>query len=221
VVTMWRWIHAGTIRMELSMFKAIHSMTRIVCVLACGAALTAETSSLKYPQPRKGDTVDNYFGTKIADPYRWMEDLNSPELKQWVDAENAITFKYLDGLPLRDALKSRITELYNYPRVTAPHYVGRRYFYNRNTGLQKQSVVFTRETLNGPETVVLDPNQLSPDGTLALSFYVPSPDGQHIAYGQAEGGSDWSTFYVRELATGKQLSDQIKWVKFSGLAWTE
>jgi len=203
------------------MFKSIHAMTRIACVLVCGSALMAQTASFKYPPPRQGDTVDNYFGTTIADPYRWMEDLNSPELKRWIDAENAVTFKYLDALPVRDALKTRITELYNYPRVTAPRFVGRHYFYSRNTGLQKQSVVFTREALNGPETVVIDPNQLSPDGSLALSSYVPSPDGQHIAYGQAEGGSDWSTFYVREVGTGKQLPDQIKWVKFSGLAWTE
>jgi len=202
------------------MFKTTHSMTRTVCVLVCGSALMAQTS-FKYPQPRKSDTVDNYFGTRIADPYRWMEDLNSTELKQWIDAENAITFKYLDALPVRGALKTRITELYDYPRVTAPHYVGRRFFYSRNTGLQKQSVVFTRETLAGTETVAIDPNQLSPDGTTALSFYVPSTDGQHIAYGQAEGGSDWSTFYVRELATGRQLTDEIKWMKFSSLAWTE
>ena len=203
------------------MFKTIQSVTRLVCVFMCGSVLMAQTSSFKYPQPRKGDTSDTYFGTKVADPYRWMEDLNSPELKQWIDAENAITFKYLDSLPVRDALKARLTELYNYPRVTPPRYVGRHYFYNRNTGLQKQSVVFTRETLNGPETVVLDPNQLSPDGTTALSSFDPAPDGQHFAYGQSEGGSDWSTFYVRELGTGKQLPDEIKWVKFSGIAWTE
>ena len=203
------------------MFKTIQSVTRLVCVLMCGSVLMAQTSSFKYPQPRKGDTSDNYFGTKIADPYRWMEDLNSPELKPWIDAENAVTFKYLDSLPVRDALKARLTELYNYPRVTPPRYVGRHYFYNRNTGLQKQSVVFTRETLNGPETVVLDPNQLSPDGTTALSSFDPAPDGQHFAYGQAEGGSDWSTFYVRELGTSKQLPDEIKWVKFSSIAWTE
>jgi prolyl oligopeptidase len=203
------------------MFKTIHSMTRIACVFVCGSALMAQTSSFKYPQPRKGDTSDNYFGTKVADPYRWMEDLNSSELKQWIDAENAITFKYLDSLPVRDALKSRITDLYNYARVTEPQFVGRHYFYRRNTGLQKQSVVFTRETLSGPETVVVDPNQLSPDGSTALSMFVPAPDGQHFAYGQAEGGSDWSTFYVREIGSGKQLPDEVKWVKFSGIAWTE
>jgi prolyl oligopeptidase len=178
-------------------------------------------SSPKYPQPRRGDVVDDYFGTKVADPYRWMEDLNAPEVKQWVDAENAVTFKYLDSLPVRDALKKRITDLYNYPRVSTPYFQGRHWFYSRNTGLQRQSVIFTRETLTGPETVVIDPNQLSPDGSVALSSFDPAPDGQHFAYGQAEGGSDWSTYYVRELASGKQLPDTIRWVKFSSIAWTK
>jgi prolyl oligopeptidase len=188
--------------------------------IACGAMLGAQTA-LKYPQPRKGDTVDTFFATKVPDPYRWMEDLNSPELKRWVDAENALTFTYLDGLPGRDALKRRITELWNYPKVTPPRYEGRHWFYNRNSGLQRQSVVFTRETLNGTESVALDPNTLSPDGSVALSGFVPAPDAQHFAYGQSEGGSDWSTYYVRELGTGKQLADVIRWVKFSGLSWTE
>ena len=195
--------------------------TACVAACVCGAALLAETPPFTYPKPRAGDVVDNYFGTKVADPYRWMEDLNSPELKRWVDAENAITLKYLDSLPVRDALKMRITELYNYPRVTAPSYRGRHWFYWRNTGLQRQSVVFRRESLKGPETVVIDPNTLSPDGSVAMSSFDPAPDGQHYAYGQAEGGSDWSTFYVRELSSGKQLPDVIRWVKFSSIAWTE
>jgi len=204
------------------MTSTIRSLARAACVAALsGTLLAAQTRTFKYPQPRKADTVDNYFGTRVADPYRWMEDLNSPELKRWIDAENAMTFKYLDALPARDALKSRITELYNYPRVTAPRYAGRHWFYSRNTGLQRQSVVFTREALNGPETVVVDPNQLSPDGSIALSSFDPAPDGQHFAYGQSEGGSDWSTVYVRELANGRQLPDEIKWVKFSSIAWTE
>jgi prolyl oligopeptidase len=193
---------------------------RTVLVLVLLAPTLLAQSSLKYPQARQGDVVDDYFGTKIADPYRWMEDLNAPEVKQWVDAENAVTSKYLDSLPVRDALKKRITELYDYPRVTIPYYEGRRWFYSRNTGLQRQSVVFTRETLTGPETIAIDPNQLSPDGSVQLSDFKPAPDGLHFAYGQAEGGSDWSTYYVRELASAKQLSDVIRWVKFSGIAWT-
>jgi prolyl oligopeptidase len=195
--------------------------TRIVLAIALLQTTLLAQSSLKYPQTRKGDVVDDYFGTKVPDPYRWMEDLNAPDVKQWVDAENAVTFKYLDSLPVRDAFKKRITDLYNYPRVTTPYFQGRRWFYSRNTGLQRQSVVFTRETLTGPETVVVDPNQLSPDGSVALSSFAPAPDGQHFAYGQSEGGSDWSTYYVRELASGKQLPDVIRWVKFSSIAWTK
>jgi prolyl oligopeptidase len=193
----------------------------LLTVLACSAAVFAQPTSLTYPEARKADVVDDYFGTKVADPYRWMEDLNAPEVKQWVDAENAVTNRYLDALPLRDALRKRITELWNYPKVTPPRYEGRHWFYNRNSGLQRQSVVFTRETLNGKETVAIDPNSLSPDGSVALSGFVPAPDAQHFAYGQSEGGSDWSTYYVRELATGKQLPDVIRWVKFSSLSWTE
>jgi prolyl oligopeptidase len=200
----------------------LHSRTMpIVAALALLESTLLAQSSMRYPQPRKGDVVDDYFGTKIADPYRWMEDLNAPEVKQWIDAENAVTFKYLDSLQVRDVLKKRITELYDYPRVTTPFFQGRHWFYFRNTGLQRQSVVFTRETFTGPETTVIDPNQLSPDGSVQLSSFDPAPDGQHFAYGQSEGGSDWSTFYVRELATGKQLPDTIRWVKFSSIAWTK
>src|SRR5580765_2995267 len=189
--------------------------------MACGTVLLAQSSSMTYPQPRKGDVVDDYFGTKVADPYRWMEDLNAPEVKQWVEAENALTSRYLDALPQRQALKTRITALWNYPKVTPPRYEGRHWFYNRNSGLQLQSVVFTRETLNGSETVALDPNSLSPDGSVALSGFVPAPDALHFAYGQSEGGSDWSTYFIRELGTGQQLPDVIRWVKFSSLSWTE
>src|SRR5579871_483874 len=178
-------------------------------------------ATLSYPVARKGDTVDTYGTRTIADPYRWMEDLNSPELKRWVDAENSVTVRYLDALPERDALKKRITELYDYARVTMPEFEGRRWFYTRNTGLQRQSVVFTRETLSGPETVVVDPNQLSPDGSVALSAFDPAPDGQHYVYGQSEGGSDWETLYVREIGSNRQLADVIKFVRFSSVAWTK
>src|SRR5438876_9604021 len=134
---------------------AMHSRaTRAALAIALLEATLLAQAPLKYPQPQKGDVVDDYFGTKVADPYRWMEDLNAPEVKQWVDAENAVTFKYLDSLPMRDALKQRITELYDYPRVSTPYFEGRRWFYSRNTGLQRQSVVMTRETFSGPEAVL-------------------------------------------------------------------
>ncbi len=188
--------------------------------IASGSSVVAQ-SSPGYPPARKAHVIDDYFGTKVADPYRWMEDLGSPELKQWVDAENAVTIRYLDALPQRDALKARITELWNYPKVTPPRYEGRHWFYSRNTGLQRQSVVTMREALNGPERVALDPNSLSQDGSIALSGFFPAPDGHHFAYGQSEGGSDWSTYYVRELGTGRQLSDVIRWVRSINVAWTQ
>jgi prolyl oligopeptidase len=189
--------------------------------IAFGSSLVEEWPSLSYPLARRADVIDDYFGTKVPDPYRWMEDLNLPELKQWVDAENALAFDYLNALTHRDFLKARITELWNYPKVTPPRYEGGHWFYSRNTGLQRQSVVFMRETLNGPETVVLDPNSLSPDGSIALSAFVPAPDGQHFAYGQSQGGSDWSTYYVRELGTGLELPDAIRWVRSLSVAWTK
>src|SRR5689334_13215241 len=161
---------------------------RVAAATLCAVTLVAQTSTLTYPQARKANTVDDYFGTKVADPYRWMEDLNAPELKTWIDAENALTSRYLDGLAGRTALRARIEQLWNYPKVGIPQFRGRRWFYVRNSGLQRQSVVFMRETLTGPETVAIDPNALSPDGTVALSDYEPSPDGQHLAYGQADGG---------------------------------
>jgi prolyl oligopeptidase len=164
--------------------------------------------------------MDDYFGSRVADPYRWMEDLNSPELKKWVDEENSITARYLDQLQMRDALRKRITELWNYPKVTAPRYQGRRWFYTRNSGLQRQAVVFTRESLNSAEAAAIDPNALWPDGKFELADFYPAPDGRHLAYGQSDGGSDWSVVHVRGL-DGKALSDEVSGVKFSNLAWTE
>jgi prolyl oligopeptidase len=175
---------------------------------------------LRYPSARRVDVVDDYFGEKVADPFRWMEDLESPELKEWIDDQNALTFGYLYALPERDALQARITELWNYPKVTSPRYEGGRWFYRRNSGLQRQPVVVMREALDGPDTVVLDPNRLSPDGSIALSGFAPSPDGRHVAYGQSEGGSDWSTFYVRQLDTSMELPDAIRWVRSLSVAWS-
>src|SRR5437899_871477 len=165
-------------RTEVTMPHRAWPRIAVLIALTCGSSLLAQSSSFTYPQPRKGDVLDDYFGTKVADPYRWMEDLNAPELKKWIDAENAVTFKYLDALPLRDPLKKRITELWNYPKVTPPRYEGRHWFYNRNSGLQRQSVVFTRETVNGPETDALDTNRLSADGAAERLRVAPGPDAR-------------------------------------------
>jgi prolyl oligopeptidase len=179
-----------------------------------------QSHTLDYPQTPKGDVVDDYFGTKVADPYRWMEDLNSPQVKQWIEAENAVTFKYLESLRMRDEIRRRITELWNYPRLSAPFYEGR-WFYSRNSGLERQSVWFVRTALGAPEKVAIDPNRLWPDGRIALSGFSPSPDGRYVAYGQSDGGSDWSTYHVRDLDAASDLSDAIRWVKFSSIAWTK
>ena len=138
----------------------------------------AQRCSLSYPSARRADVIDNYFGTRVADPYRWMEDLNSPELKQWIDAENALAFGYLNALPQRDALRARITELWNYPRVTPPRYEGGHWFYSRNTGLQRQSLVFMRETLNSPKPWCSIRTACRRTVRLRFSGFVPSPDGR-------------------------------------------
>jgi len=176
---------------------------------------------LAYPVAHTTDTVTDYFGTKVADPYRWMEEIDGKPVADWVKAENAITSPYLDALPGRDGLKARLTALYNFPRVGVPFWEGGRWWYTKNSGLQKQSVWYARPTLDGADTLVLDPNQLSPDGSVALSDFTPSPDGARYAYGLSEGGSDWVTLYVREVATDKNTADIVRWVKFSATSWTK
>jgi prolyl oligopeptidase len=198
--------------------------------MALVAALTASVANagaqvqqgrVAYPATKTIPHVDDYFGRKVADPYRWMEDLNSPGVTAWVKSENAVTEGYLETLPLREHFRTRITELWNYPKVSVPFREAGQLFYTKNSGLQRQSVWYTRASFDAPERVVIDPNVLSPDGSVALSLFVPSPDGRHFAFGQSQGGSDWSTVYVRDLATGKQLADTLRWLKFSGVSWTK
>ena len=184
-------------------------------------AAQQQQGRIVYPSAKAINQVDDYFGRKVADPYRWMEELNAPEVAQWVKAENAVTERYLGTLAMRERFRSRITELWNYPKVGLPFREAGKLFYTKNSGLQRQSVWYTRGSVNGPETLVIDPNALSPDGSIALSLFAPSPDARHFAYGQSQGGSDWSTVYVRDLASGSQLADTIKWIKFSGVNWTK
>jgi prolyl oligopeptidase len=176
---------------------------------------------MQYPETKKTDIVDDYFGTKVADPYRWMESLDSPEVAAWVAAQNEVTSDYLSGLPLREHFKKRITALWNYPKVSIPVREGGRYFFQRNSGLQRQAPLYMRENLAADSTLVLDPNMLSPDGSLSLTQWMPSPDGRHLAYGISEGGADWRTIYVRDVDTGKDLPDYVKWMRFSGISWTK
>src|SRR5512140_2424186 len=148
---------------------AVALLVFVAAAWAFVALPTAQAPAGKYPAAKKGTVVDNYFGTKVADPYRWMEDLDSPDVKSWVDAENAVTSKYLEGLPVREELRKRITELWNFPKVSVPRFEGGRWFYTRTSGLQRQSVVYWRDSMGGADNVAIDPNQLSPDGSIALS----------------------------------------------------
>ncbi len=181
----------------------------------------AQMSPVTYPQARRSDQVDDYHGTKVADPYRWLEDTDSTETHAWVEAENKLTFGYLDQIPYRQAIHARLTKLWNYERFTTPSQHGGRYFFQHNTGLQQQNVLFVAESLNAEPRVLLDPNLLSTDGTVALAGTEISDDGKLMAYGIATSGSDWNEWHVRDIDTGKDLSDDLKWVKFSGASWTK
>ena len=177
--------------------------------------------SLTYPVSKKTDQLDNYHGTNVADPYRWLEDANSAETKSWVDAQNKVTQAYLAQIPQREAIRQRLTQLWNYERYSVPEKEGGRYFYTRNDGLQNQSVLYTLKKLGDTPRVLLDPNTLAADGTVALAGAEVSPDGKLLAYSIAASGSDWNEIKVRDIETGKDLEDHIKWVKFSSTAWTK
>ena len=192
---------------------------RITSILLTGALMMAATSPLHYPEARRGDTVDVIFGTKVADPYRWMEDVDSPEVKTWVDAENALTQGFLAGVPAREKIHARLMELNNFERVSAPGRQGGRYFFTRNTGLQNQAVLYWQQGPDGSPKVLLDPNTLAADGTVALQSTAVSEDGTLVAYALAEAGSDVEKVHIKNVATGADLPDLVEWVKFSGISW--
>jgi prolyl oligopeptidase len=191
----------------------------IVCLFAAGATQQM-IKPITYPPARKSDQVDNYHGVKVADPYRWLEDLDSEETRAWVEAENKLTFSFLAAIPERNAIKDRLTKLWNYEKYGIPFKEGNRYFYTRNSGLQNQAVLYTVTALDAEPQMILDPNTLSTDGTVALSGLQVSPDGKLLAYSLSASGSDWQEWRVRDVETSKDLSDDLKWVKFSGVSWT-
>ncbi|GAB3453108.1 prolyl oligopeptidase family serine peptidase [Massilia terrae] len=196
----------------------------LIAAVGAGAA-TAQTcpaygEPLTYPVVKKVDQTDNYHGTAIADPYRWLEDANSADTHSWVEAENKVTQAYLATIPQRDPIRQRLTQLWNFERYSVPFREGGRYFYSRNDGLQNQSVLYTMKSLNEQPRMLLDPNTLAADGTVALAGLAVSPDGKLLAYGTAASGSDWNEWKVRDIESGQDLSDHIKWVKFSQTAWT-
>lgn len=176
---------------------------------------------IKYPFTRKVDTVDTYFGVKVPDPYRWLEDDNSDSTKKWVDAQNLVTQDYLSKIPYRKKIHDRLSAIWNFEKRSAPYLKGKRYFYSRNDGLQSQSVQYYKEGLNGAEKLLIDPTKLSADGTSSLGSTDVSHDGKYLAYSVSKGGSDWEEFYVQEIETGKKLDDHIKWAKFTGASWKD
>ncbi len=197
-----------------------HSL-RFPSILAIALAGPLVAADLSYPETRKDAVVDVYHGTEVQDPYRWLEDDNSAETKAWVAAQNAVTDEYLKSLPQRDEIRDRLVKLWNYERVGLPEEQGDRWFFTANSGLQNQSVLYTAESLDGEPQVLLDPNTFSQDGTVALAKWQPSEDGKLLAYATSGGGSDWLEIRVRDIATGKDLPDHLKWVKFSGLSWAK
>ena len=215
----------------------LHSSTRMLAVTAAIVALlslsavaparktsaqskTTMNKTFVYPTAKKVDQIDDYNGVKVADPYRWLEDPDSADSRAWIEAENKLTFGFLNEIPERAKIKERMTKLWNYEKYTPPFKEGDRYFYFKNDGLQNQNVLYTLKSLDGEPRALLDPNKLSTDGTVALSGLEISEDGKYLAYGLSTSGSDWQEWKVREVETGNDLSDQIKWVKFSGASWT-
>ncbi|MEM1393734.1 MAG: prolyl oligopeptidase family serine peptidase [Cyanobacteria bacterium P01_H01_bin.150] len=178
------------------------------------------TDKLNYPATRKGEKVDNYHGTEVADPYRWLENPDSEDTKAWVEAQNKVTFNYLKQIPVRDEIKKRLTKLWDYEKYGVPFREGNRYFYFKNDGLQNQSVLYTLKNLEDEPQVLLNANKLSEDGTVALSGISVSDDGKYLAYGISIAGSDWQEWKVRNIESGEDLEDHLKWIKFSGASWT-
>jgi prolyl oligopeptidase len=182
------------------------------------AALTAQ-SGLQYPETRKVDHVDTYHGTQVPDPYRWLEDDNSPETAAWVADQNKVTFAYLEKIPFRAQLNKRLNDLYNYAKYSAPSRKGDYFFFRKNDGLQNQSVLYIQKGIEGKPEVLLDPNTWSEDGTVLLNAFAPSKDAKLAVYGISRSGSDWQEYNILDLTTRKPLSDKIEWVKVSGVAW--
>ncbi|HEY9695683.1 MAG TPA: prolyl oligopeptidase family serine peptidase [Trichocoleus sp.] len=182
--------------------------------------MTISDQPLTYPSTATVKQVDDYHGTQVADPYRWLEDPNADETQAWIEAQNQITFDYLQQIPNRDRLKERLTELWNYEKYGIPFKRSEHYFYFKNDGLQNQSVLYTLPNLEAEPRVLLDPNKLSADGTVALSGMAISKNAKLMAYGLSTSGSDWQEWKVRDVETGEDLSDHLQWVKFSGASWT-
>ena len=176
-------------------------------------------AQLQYPVTPKTDSVDVYHGTKVEDPYRWLENDNSDATKDWVKEENAVTNAYMDKIPFREGFKKRLESVINYTRYSAPQKKGDWYYFYKNDGLQNQAVLYRQKGLNGTPETVIDPNHLSADGTTRLMAFSLSKNGKYAVWATSKGGSDWETLYVRDMETGKDLADELDWIKFSGIGW--
>jgi prolyl oligopeptidase len=201
------------------MKRFVLSFVLVPVFLGLQPLAAAEADHFVYPQATKGNQVDDYFGTKVADPYRDLENADAEATRKWIEAENKLTFGYLAGIPERKKINDKLTALWNYERYTVPFHEGGRYFYSKNTGLQNQSVLYTGPALPGETKPLLDPNILSKDGTVAPTGFDVTEDGKLLAYGLAVAGSDWQEWKVRDIETGKDLADDVQWVKFSIASW--
>lgn len=193
-------------------------MKKILCFLFLTTPFSL-IAQLEYPQTKKGETVEDYHGTKVADPYRWLEDDRSEETKQWVTAQNKVTFGYLDKITYRAQWLKRLEEINNYPKYSSPSRNHDYFYFSKNDGLQNQSVIYRQKGLNGKPELVIDPNKFSTDGTTGLGAFALSKDGRYAVVGKTKGGSDWRTFYVMDMKTLTYLPDSIEWVKVSGASW--
>ncbi len=197
----------------------IKSFSLVLLVLSLLILNVSAQTAFDYPNPRKGDQVDNYHGTMVSDPYRWMEDTKQPEVQSWIAAENKLTASYLDTIPQRDAIKARLTELWNYERFSSPSKVGKKYIFSKNDGLQNQSVMYIADSLDDPGHVFFDPNKLAADGTAALNGSSFTDDGKLWAYGVAVAGSDRTEWKILDVETGKYLPDTLRPNRQGGISW--
>ena len=197
----------------------MHSGTAVAAALALAPLLAA--APLTYPESKRLDLVETLHGVEVAAPYRWLEDETASDTTAWVAAQNQLTRTYLDDIPEREGIKKRLLELLDHERYGVPFSIGGRYFFSRNDGLQNQRVLYTAPSLEAEPQVLLDPNTLSPDGTVALAGYEVSDDGKLLAYGISTSGSDWQEWKVREIESGQDRPDHLRWVKFSGAAWSK
>ena len=205
--------------MKIKQFRTI-----MLCALSLLASCTQNRKGgepVNYPETKKCDTVDTYFGVEVADPYRWLEDDYSEETANWVKSQNQLTQSYLSQIPYREKMKQHLKEMLDYPKEGAPFKKGDRYFFYRNNGLQNQSVLYYKSKLDGEAVELLDPNKLSDDGTVALSATAVSDDGRYLGYAISRNGSDWQEIYVKDIETGATLDDHLVWVKFSSIAWKD